>query len=125
MILADWLFSPFMFMLLWLVFSLLAVFVPVMGLVKFRRLGRCNWPTYAVISLASCAASLYFQLQGFRYEIARSDFSALADWHEGFGMVTVLFIAALVLNLILGLLARRRHAVSADQQRGQAIVLGN
>ena len=86
-----------------LLLGLTAWALPIVNLVKRNRSKHKKWYILSLSSLCACAASLLMQIFYTNYLIRIEDWSALMDTNNAVVLAsTVLFLVALILNIING-----------------------
>ena len=85
-----------------LILGLLAWIFPIVSLAKQNKAGHKNWVIYSVLSIISCAISLFFQIVYQNHLVRKEDWSAIADTSGALVLVSsVLLSVVIVLNVIV------------------------
>lgn len=84
-----------------LVFGLIAWILPVVNLLRDKKLGNDKWVAFSIMSISACAISLCLQIFSIYYLVEIDDWSALLDIMGVLAFVSaVLLIVTIILNTI-------------------------
>lgn len=84
-----------------LVFGLIAWILPVVNLMRYKRHDNRNWVILSILSLSSCAISLFFQIYYIYHKVNILDWAALIDtMYVVVFAATVLLVGTIILNAI-------------------------
>lgn len=61
------------------VLGLIAWLLPVVNILRYKKLYNKNWYTFSIASMGACAISLYFQILYYYHLIDIKDWSAMMD----------------------------------------------
>lgn len=94
-----------------LVMGVIAWILPAFNLMRYKRHDNRNWVILSILSLSSCAISLFFQIYYIYHKVKISDWAALMDTMYAIVFAsTVLLIVTIILNSITMLVYRDRLA---------------
>ncbi len=84
-----------------LLLCVIAWILPVVNIMRYNRRDHKNWMCLSVISISSCAVSLFFQICYNDHLVKVEDWSALMDTTDAVVFVSaVLLIVTIILNAI-------------------------
>lgn len=84
-----------------LLLGLIAWILPVVNIMRYKKHDHKNWMYLPVVSISSCAVSLFFQICYNDYLVKIEDWSALMDTTDAVVFVSaVLLIITIILNTI-------------------------
>ncbi len=94
-----------------LVLGLIALILPVVNLMRYKKHSHRNWVSLSIMSISACAISLCFQIF-YNYHLVKiEDWSALMDITGAVVYVAAtLFIVTIILNAITLIVYRDRTA---------------
>ena len=92
-----------------LILGLIAWWLPVVALMRYKNREGRNWVTLSIISISACAVSLCFQILYNNHLVQIEDWSALMDTTGTVALVAaVLLIVTIILNTITLVVCRDR-----------------
>jgi len=94
-----------------LVLGLLAWILPVVTLMRYKKLVHSTWVALSMVSLSASALSLLFQIVEITHRVKVADWSALLDTMPAVASVSaVLLFGTIILNTMTLLVYRDRTA---------------
>lgn len=92
-----------------LLLGLIAWILPIINIVKHKKLNNKNWATLSMTSMGACATSIYFQILYNNHLVNINDWTAIMDTIGSLVFVSsVLLVITIILNVITLLIYRDR-----------------